>query len=111
MKDRHISLLLSPGVWCSQGTGHRSTRASAVLSHRFMSQSQRAIRPQTREFGVLHSLVVYCRTLGRERVTKLGIGYGPLFDRMPFNIRLEPSRLLQTACYAVHLARVLLAPD
>ena len=76
-----------------------------------MSQSQRTIRPRTREFGVLRALAVYCHILGRERVAKLDIGYNPLFDRMPFNIRLEPSRLPQTACYAVHLVRVLLARD
>jgi hypothetical protein len=33
-----------------------------------------------------------------------------MLDRSAFEFRLEPSRLLRTACYAFHFTRVLLAP-
>jgi hypothetical protein len=40
----------------------------------------------------------------------LSSGHRLILDRTHFEFRLEPSRLLQTACYAFHFPRVLLAP-
>jgi hypothetical protein len=40
------------------------------------------------------------------RRTKVTLSHSTVLDRIVFNIRREPSRLLQTACYAVHFARV-----
>jgi hypothetical protein len=40
------------------------------------------------------------------RRTKVTLSHSTVLDRIVFKIRREPSRLLQTACYAVHFARV-----
>lgn len=68
------------------------------------------LRPRARE-GTLRSFVRILSHLGQRKSDKVGYGLWPAVRSDAFNIRLEPTRLLQTACYAVHLARVLLAPD
>lgn len=46
----------------------------------------------------------------RKARVQLELGHPLLLDRSDFEFRLEPSRLLRTACYAFHFTRVLLAP-